>query len=594
MPALDKATLSEEMFNNEDVLERCYVSTDARTKFDRTLNMHLAQYKPTFIKPASKITRKSAKDELINEINKVNPNVTSSPVTLVIGSVGSGKSTYLKHFELIKGKELLQKQSAHWIYLDMERMGKDGNPRKFIYQSLKEYLVKNHPDNPIDYNNTIKPAYKEEFENLARGPYALIAGDKEKFKDKKAELINLDYQATEPYVNKLFKYLSSIKLCVIVIDNVDLYEDVELETKVFSEAISISKQINTHTLVSIRDTTFIKHKNDSIFNAYELKKLWINPPSFNEILSRRLNYSKQILKGKSVDIELENGAKLKVDDLSVFFSIVQESLLNEENGQLLGYLSDRNPRKGINLVRNFLSSGHIQADRAINNYINGEANFIFPYHEVFKGSILGSWKYFKEKRADAINLFDSSLGSNSLQFIRLYVLKYLHNQSAYGSPEVQLSQIVDVISKLGVSRDLILNVLNYLRKNSLIHSNDDDLNTNSLYSITLSGGYYVTIMAKKIVYLETIMYDTNVYDLGYWEKLKVLTIEIENNYSMVDRLELREERMRIFMDYLEEIEKSILNSTKLLELSCIKDYKLSVLKQFVSVIKKVKKRTRTV
>lgn len=590
MPALDKATLSEEMFSNEDVLEKCYVSTDSRTKFDRTLNMHLAQYKPKFIKPASKVTRKSKQDELIKDLEKAGANVSSSPVTLVIGSVGSGKSTYLKHFELIKGKELLEKENAHWIYLDMEKMGKEGNPRDFIYSELKDYLIKEHPNNPIDYNNSIRPAYKEEFNNLARGPYALIAKNKDKFDEKKAELIDADFQATEPYVNKLFKYLSSIKLCVIVIDNVDLYEDDELETKVFSEAISISKQINSHILVSIRDTTFIKHKNDSIFNAYELKKLWINPPSFNEVLSRRLNYSKLILKGKSVDIELSNGAILKVDDLSVFFSIVQESLLNEENGQLLGYLSDRNPRKGINLVRNFLSSGHIQADRAINNYINGEANFVFPYHEVFKGSILGSWKYFKEKRADAINLFDSSIGNNALQLLRLYILKYLYIRSSYGNSEVPLSDIIEVISKLGASEDVIFNVLNYLKNNSLIHSNDEDLNSNSLYNVTLSGGYYVAIMAKKIVYLETVMYDTNIFDIEYWEKLKILTIEVENSYDMVHRLELRQERMRIFMNYLEAIEKSVLTTTKLLELSCIENYKTSVNKQFNKVIGKVRKR----
>lgn len=593
MPALDKATLSEEMFSNEDVLEKCYVSTDARTKFDKSLNMHLAQYKPSFVKPVKKISRKKESDELAKEIDKGANNRTTLPVTLIIGSVGSGKSTYLKHFELIKGKELLKKHSAHWIYLDMEKLGKTGGPRNFIYSQLRDYLVQEHPDNPIDYNNVIKPSYQKEFDNLARGPYALLAKDKEKFDAKKAELIDADYQAIEPYVNKIFKYLSSIRLCVIVIDNVDLYEDDKLETEVFSEAISISKEINCHILVSIRDTTFIKHKNDSIFNAYELNKLWINPPSFSEILSRRLNYTKLILKGKSVNIELPNDIILKVDDLSVFFSIVQESLLNEENGKLLGYLSDRNPRKGINLVRNFLSSGHIQADKAVKNYINGEPSWVFPYHEVFKGSVLGSWKYFKEKRADAINLFDSQLGSNTLQLLRLYLLKFLHVKSSYGNAEVPLSQIVSTISQLGASEDLILNVLALLKRNSLVHSNDEDLNSDSLYNLTLSGGYYVTIMGTKFVYIETVMYDTNIFDFDYWEKLKVLTLEIENNYDMLSRLEMRRERIQIFMDYLENIEKSVLNSTKLLELSCVKEYKRSVLKQMDSVIRKVKVRNRS-
>src|SRR5690606_3824309 len=108
---------------------------------------------------------------------------------------------------------------------------------------------------------------------------------------------------------------------------------------------------------------------------------------------------------------LPNGAILKVNDLGAFFTIVQKSLLNEQNGQFLEYLSDRNPRKGIYYVQNFLSSAHIQADKAIKNYIDGEANFEFPYHEVFKGCMLSQWKYYKEKHSDAINLFDSGLHS---------------------------------------------------------------------------------------------------------------------------------------------------------------------------------------
>ena len=249
-------------------------------------------------------------------------------------------------------------------------------------------------------------------------------------------------------------------------------------------------------------------------------------------------------------------------------------------------MSDRNPRKGINLVRNFLTSGHIQADRAIKNYINGEPNFTFPYHEVFKGSVLGSWKYFKEKRADGINLYDSKLGSNSLQLIRLYILKFLHVKSSYGNSEVPLSEIVEVISKLGASEDLILNILGLLKKNSLIHSNDEDLNPNCLYNLTLSGGYYITVLISKIVYAEAVMYDTNIFDLEYWERLKVITMEIENNYDMVFRMEMRRDRMNIFMEYLESLETSVLSTTKLLELSCIGASKDSLDKQFNSILKK--------
>jgi hypothetical protein len=588
MSAIDHAILSEALLEDEEVLKNCYVSSDSRTKFDSTIQMHLSQYKPSFILPAKKIRRDKSQDELSKGIKIAKPNI-SSPVTLLIGSVGSGKSTYLKHFELVKYKEQLKKQEAHWIYIDFEKLGKDGNPRKFIYDSLNQYLLEENKDNPTDYESVIKPAYEKEITALSKGPYALLYKNKDKFEEKIIEIIDKDYKEVEPYVEKIFKYISSIKLCVIVIDNVDLYEDEELETKVFSEAISITKKIKSNTIVSIRDTTFIKHKNNSIFNAYELKKFWINPPLFREILSKRLNYAKHMLKDKEANIELTNGAILKVDDLSLFFSIIQKSILNENNGKLIEYLSDRNPRKGITLIQNFLTSGHIQADKAISNYINGEANFIFPFHEVFKGSILGQWKYYKENRAEAYNVFDSNLGSNRLQLLRMYILKLLYNRAKIGLQDVNLKEIIELISKIGVSEDIIINVLNSLKENNLIHSNDIHTKTPD-YHITLCGGYYITNLSSLVVYSETVLFDTNIFDTNIFDTLCNLTLEIENQRDQIERMKLRQTRMDIFMTYLIDIEDSVLNGKGLDDLKYVNIIKDIILKEYNLTIEKIQKR----
>lgn len=112
MPAIDYAIMAEALLEDEIALKNCYVTSDSRVKFDNTLQMHLAQYKPEIIYPAKKIKRDKNKDEFSNSIEIAKPSI-SSPVTLLIGSVGSGKSTYLKHFELVQSKELLKQQKAH-------------------------------------------------------------------------------------------------------------------------------------------------------------------------------------------------------------------------------------------------------------------------------------------------------------------------------------------------------------------------------------------------------------------------------------------------------------------------------------------------
>lgn len=584
MLGIDHAIMAEALLDDEKVLESCYVSSDSRVKFDNTLHMHLSQYRPNLIEPAKRIRRDKQKDEFSDAFKRSQPNITT-PVTLLIGSVGSGKSTYLKHFELVKSKELLKNQNAHWIYIDFEKLGQSGNPRTFIYRCLQNYLLEDHPGNPTDFPTVIQPAYSKEIEALKRGPYALLSKNAEKFEDKIIELIDSDYQKIEPYVEKVFRYISSNQLCVIVIDNVDLYEDEKLETEVFSEAISISKLIKCNTIVSLRDSTYIKHKNNSIFNAYELKKFWINPPSFREVLSKRLTYANQLLKGQKATLDLNNGSKLQIEDLGLFFKIVQKSVLNEHNSKFLEYLSDRNPRKGITLIQNFLTSGHIQADKAISNYIDGDANFTFPYHEIFKGSVLGQWKYYKEERSEAYNIYESSLGSRKLQLTRTFVLKYLHNKARIGLADVLVNEIISLVSIFGASDDVANKIISSLSENSLIHSNDLHLEIPS-YNITLAGGYYITNLCKLFVYNETVIYDTNILDSAIFDRLCEITLQIENSRDLLDRMNMRKTRMEIFFEYLQILENEVLLTTDLQQLKCIEGIKNELLKEVDTAISK--------
>ncbi len=130
-PALDNAFYSENILNDEEKLKWCFVSTEGRKKFDNQLHIHLSGDKPVTVFPAPKLRRDKSNTEVEKIISK--KAFKANPVTVIIGTVGSGKTTYLKHFELVKGKSLIQKNKTHWIYLDFEGMGKDGNPREFIY-----------------------------------------------------------------------------------------------------------------------------------------------------------------------------------------------------------------------------------------------------------------------------------------------------------------------------------------------------------------------------------------------------------------------------------------------------------------------------
>lgn len=553
-PALDYAFHGESLIGDKDKLSYCFVRTDSRTKYDNTLKIFLADKKSELVSPAKRIRRQKDEDELQANLKSLNTN-KNVPVTLIIGPVGSGKSTYLSHFELIHAKSLLEDKKCYWISIDFEKMGSGGNPRQFLYESLKQKTLEEHPFVNTDFKSLIEPAYAEEIKKLARGPFGLMAKNKEKFEEKIQEIIEQDFYKVEPYVEKIFSYISSQQLCVIVLDNIDLYENSNLEIEVFAEGVALSKKINCNILLSLRDKTYIKHKNDSIFNAHELKKFWLDPPPFREVLSKRLKFASVALAGKKAIIPY-NGMQLKIENLGVFFDIAHSTLLKESAARLIESISDGNIRKGISLVANFLTSAHIQADRALYNYLNKSVIRGLPFHEVFKGSVLGPWKYYKEERSEVINILDAGFNSKSLQFLRAYVLKYLfYKAKDKNASETSVRSISEVFSVLGASDNHISKVVADLYQNGLVNAiNSNDIELDSVVAINLCGAYYCTYLIRAFEYLETVMFDTQILFDDFWDKLLPLSEETENETRIYDRVLLREERILLFIDYVKKIE----------------------------------------
>ena len=562
--ALNEALYADSLLSNPDSLAKCFVSTEGRSKFDALLEIHLADTKPTLVTSAPRIKRGKHNGPLETLVGR---EVTdhAPPVTLIIGPVGAGKTTYLRHFELVSGKKLLENKAAHWIYLDFAQMGKGGNPRNFIYGKLRDYLLSLHSAAADNNSVLVKIAYGEIIEGLAKGPLTLVSNNKKEFDRRVTDYIQRDFNNVEPYVDRLFGYLAKQGLCVIVMDNVDLYEDDELETKVFSEGLALSKRLNINVIVSLRDSTFVHYRNSPTFNAYELRKLWLDPPPFRSVLSKRLAYSRVILKGRSARVVLKNGIQLVVPDLSVFFDIVQRSILQGPAGDYIESMSDLSIRRGLSLINNFLTSGHIQADRALKSYIEGQTEYYFPFHEVFKGTALGQWKYYKENRADCINLFDSRTGIKRIRLLRLALISHLVTKAKRENTiEVPVKECAELFFGCGATQDDVISTLGTLIENGLARTTSaEPVSIDSSVVISRCGGYYFKRLCHTFVYSEQCMLDTAIENPKLWAELSSLTLQIEASHSSIpDRMRLRRNCMSTFMGYLLELESLMFEGTE--------------------------------
>jgi hypothetical protein len=552
-PALDRALYADAILADVEQLERCYVATEARTKFDNQLGMHLADVRPREITPAPRVRRGKEHGPLESLVESASPS-HAPPVTLIIGPVGAGKSTYLNHFEKIGGERTIAEHEARWIYIDFEEMGPSGSPNRFLYEKLRTYLLET-----TDYKSVVEPAYDADIRGLARGPLAPIFTNKPLFKEKISSYIQADLDKCQPYVDKLLTYLAGQRLCVVVLDNVDLYEDENLEKAVVAEGIALSKRIRAHVIVALRDTTFVRHRTDSVFDAYQLRKLWLDPPPFKAVLSARLSYSKKILEGKEAKIDFGKGMTLRVPDLSIFFEIVQQSVLRGEAGDYVDAVADFNIRRGLDLVTNFLTSGHIQADRAVKTYIDGDRSYRFPFHEIFKGTMLGQWRHFREDRSELVNLFDARMTHRSLRLLRLHILRFLFVQAQHKDTlEVPFGDLHTVLSGAGASEGDVLGCLRFLRGHGLVRTLDAmEVTGDSTIVISRSGGYYLEELSQRMPYVEECLFDTAIEDTNSWMRLSELSAEIEAESSVAQRMVMRRKRLDEFLNYMGALEEDI-------------------------------------
>jgi hypothetical protein len=368
---------------------------------------------------------------------------------------------------------------------------------------------------------------------------------------KIAELIIKERDALEPYVERILYNAATIRTAYIIIDNVDQIEDPDVQASIFLEAQAIARKIGFNIIISLRESTYLKHRGRPIFDAFQFDTYYIDPPSVLPVLSHRFAFAKRTLVGRKAELKTEKGMTVVIDDLSCFFDLVASSLLDENSGYMLECLSGGDTRRGLLLVREFLASGHTNADRAIAAYLS-DGNYKFQKHEVFKGAVLGSLRYYNDRHSMVINLFDSKFATRNLQLFRFKVVEFLVNRFRHDSVEgVAFSELLLSLFKLGISEPDLLSFFTTMHEKGFIRTSDGlPVRPESVFAPTRFAGYALKVLCCEFAYTEMCSIDTVIFDDDDWQKLGTITKEIESTRGMVDRLKSRQTRIEQYLEYM--------------------------------------------
>ena len=545
---------------DDDSFERCYVATPETMKFDHKIRMHITRRESPIGGSTLRPMRSRDAEVLFKKVQVSAVNNQKSLAILLLGTVGAGKTTFLHYMRKVRLKELfitdVSKPYPHWLHLDFLVNSPSISATEFIFRSLRDYI--NEDPFLSDSERCIKHAYSSDIKAL-RKVLAVGNASEEEVNKRINDTIMDDYQKVNPYVERILQYATGKTPFFLVIDNVDQIEDEEIQSRLLTEAFAIARNLSLNLVLSLRQSTFTKHRNSPVIDAFDFEAVQIDPPRIASVLSKRFSLVKHLASGKKGEFIAENGARVQVEDASQIVDLLQGSVLGTEIGTRIEVLATEDVRLALRMTREFLERGYTNPGRAI-EYHKHTGKYILPRHEAFRAIILGTKPVYSEESSPIGNPFDSKISINQAQPLRLFVLAAI---VAYASESnfvfIDGATICENLRRIGFGDSYTERILGDLCKHRfLFTANHGDPTIASSFVPSRFGGYVIRELLANFTFIENMMFDTYISDIKAWQELRDLSHKIEAERDTVARLRYRVRRAEVFYNYMHESLKPII------------------------------------
>jgi energy-coupling factor transporter ATP-binding protein EcfA2 len=487
--------------------------------------------------------RASAKGRIAKSLNIKN----RGEVILLLGRVGSGKTTFVDHFIRVEAKKQFKDHIV--VSLDFRDLILGGDIKQFFFDKVRHVLSRNERFAGLVGKN-LRKIFAAEIRELTLGPLAYIAKtNNKKYEDQIAQLLQNIYTDTARYYSRSLNYLAD-KLgvrCLLVFDNVDQL-DFKLQQDIFAFAHAIS--VNTHaiSLLTMWEETFVRSKRSGILATYPTGGYHLPPVSVVDIISRRLTFIVDELMSNGLSKQMLPNPN-QADKVAAFLKIVNSSIMHDRKHArfFLESIAMGNLRRAMEIFSSFLVSGHTDAGKIL-----AIGRYYIPLHEFIKSIGLGDNRNYQSELSPILNLFSISDESKPSHFTKVRILELLYfkrnrSDASFGAGFFRTSDLKKSLEIIGTSESDVMESLKLLSTYALIENDIYDAKVISeAYRITPAGRYYIRYLALRFAYLDLVLQDTPICDSTTFEGIKSLGL----SHDMEDRFK----RVATFLDYLQREE----------------------------------------
>lgn len=535
-PIIDYAFQEITDLDKLDMLKNCYVYEEEFDEVDKLLRKEFFVKTPTIyqIEEIRKIVQDSKTSgifqrEFYENLKKLGTSGGEPILLLLLGGIGSGKTTFIHRFFNIILPEA-ENEKKLWFYIDWRKGPTNTKEiRPFILEKIKSEFYEKH---------------SKTLERL------------------KSEFGIDELRADINSVKQIFAILRTLGYILsLVIDNVDQHRSSSetFHENVFIETNSITSELRLITIMTLREESYYRSSITGAFNAYYIQKYVINPPDFIKLILNRLEYVFNKMKLPEEDFKkllktnVDFGRRLKA--IKDFLQIIKLSFKrpNSRVSDFMAKISGGNMRSALELFSNFLMSGNTKIDEMLSIF-RQTGRYNIAHHQLLKSIMMGDYRYYSEDPSYLMNVFDFNVDYSNDHFQNLKILKYaeehLTNFSSIGRGYVDMNDLNKEAHNILVSPKAVEDSLLRLARRNLIvfdTKSRDNVRDASYFRITECGSYYLNTLIKNFVYLDSVWMDTPIADVDVVYKLR----ELMNETS----LEKRFERTETFLSYLLQMEE---------------------------------------
>lgn len=447
--------------------------------------------------------------ELVQKISqRVEEKVEAYSLMLLIGNVGSGKTTFIRYF---KRKFLEENQpdlarKCDWIFLNMNVAPiTHSEIYDWIKQDIITQLKTNHQNIDFSSIDVIKRIFRKEVHEFENGLGQLIKSNENEYNIKLYELLSSKLSDNTILLKHMLQYFKETEgsLPIIVLDNCDK-RNKEEQLLMFQVAEWLRTTFKCLVLLPMRDSTYDQYRNEPPLDTVVKDLVFrIDPPDLLKVLQSRLNYIVRNIKPEGRTYVLDNGMSVEISysELIEYFKCILMAIRqNSMTLDIFYKLSDRNTRYGIQIFEDFCKSGHINSSDFLAMRTAGK-EYTLPSYKFLNALLRKNRKYYNGEESNFINLFGSDFHDDFPDpFVRIDILKWLQIQSKQTDKDKEklfvVSDIIRDLQLIGHKDSIIHRELNYMIKKGLILSETllSCVETDDRVRITLTGRLHLSLL----------------------------------------------------------------------------------------------------